>query len=48
MEPIMLVEVTAPIEFQGPVTANIIKKRGLMVGNESDEEYFSFQAEVRP
>lgn len=44
----MLVEVTAPVEFQSAVTNNIIKKRGLMVGNESDGEYFTFQAEVGP
>ncbi|KAK9143846.1 hypothetical protein Syun_013246 [Stephania yunnanensis] len=36
LEPVMLVELKAPTEFQGSVTGDINKRKGLIVGNEQD------------
>ncbi|KAF9304546.1 Elongation factor G, mitochondrial [Mortierella antarctica] len=46
MEPIMKVDVTAPIEFQGTVIGGINKRKGTIVDTESGEDYFSAVAEV--
>ncbi|KAF9106399.1 Elongation factor G, mitochondrial [Mortierella sp. AM989] len=46
MEPIMKVDVTAPIEFQGTVIGGINKRKGTIVDTESGEDYFSCVAEV--
>ncbi|KAF9931605.1 Elongation factor G, mitochondrial [Linnemannia zychae] len=46
MEPIMKVDVTAPIEFQGAVIGGINKRKGTIVDTESGEDYFSCVAEV--
>ncbi|KAF9412459.1 Elongation factor G, mitochondrial [Podila epigama] len=46
MEPIMKVDITAPIEFQGTVIGGINKRKGTIVDTESGEDYFSCVAEV--
>lgn len=43
----MLVEVTAPVEFQNSVTTQLIKKRAIITSNEENEEWFVLEAEVR-
>jgi len=46
LEPIMLVEVEVPTEFQGPVTGAISSKRGVILGTESRSGYTVISAEV--
>ncbi|KAG0239466.1 Elongation factor G, mitochondrial [Actinomortierella wolfii] len=46
MEPIMKVDVTAPIEFQGTVIGGINKRKGTISDTESGEDYFTCVAEV--
>ncbi|KAG0023184.1 Elongation factor G, mitochondrial [Entomortierella chlamydospora] len=46
MEPIMKVDITAPIEFQGTVMGGINKRKGTIVDTESGEDYFTCVAEV--
>ncbi|KAF9190951.1 Elongation factor G, mitochondrial [Haplosporangium sp. Z 767] len=46
MEPIMKVDITAPVEFQGAVIGGINKRKGTIVDTESGEDYFSCVAEV--
>ncbi|KAG9147719.1 hypothetical protein Leryth_014879 [Lithospermum erythrorhizon] len=36
LEPVMLVELKVPMEFQGTVTGDINKRRGLIVGNDQE------------
>ena len=46
LEPIMKVEVEAPVEYQGPVTGAISSKRGVIHGTENREGYAVIAAEV--
>lgn len=42
----MLVEVVAPMEFQGAVIASINKRRGVINGTDSTEGYFTLYCEA--
>lgn len=46
LEPIMLVEVSVPLEFSQGVTIDLVRKSGIVVSNESTDELFFVQAEV--
>lgn len=46
LEPVMIVEVTAPQEFQGVVVNNLSKRQSVMLGQEHSEGYFSIFAEI--
>lgn len=46
LEPIMSVEIVAPIEFQGPVLSNISKRGGLLTNREQTEGWFTAYVEV--
>ncbi|KAJ8686536.1 hypothetical protein QAD02_022330 [Eretmocerus hayati] len=46
LEPIMLVEITGPEEFQGSVMGQITKRKGLIMGVEGSEDWFTIYAEV--
>ncbi|KAG9305652.1 hypothetical protein G9A89_022574 [Geosiphon pyriformis] len=46
LEPIMNVEITAPIEFQGTVIGNLNKRKGIILDTEVHEDHFVTNAEV--
>ncbi|KAG8325959.1 hypothetical protein J6590_054172 [Homalodisca vitripennis] len=46
LEPIMLVEASAPSEFQGAVIAMISKRNGIMISQEGISDWFTLYAEV--
>ncbi|XP_067648094.1 elongation factor G, mitochondrial-like, partial [Eurosta solidaginis] len=46
LEPIMLVEVTAPEEFQGAVMGQLSKRHGIITGTDGSEGWFTVYAEV--
>ncbi|KAF9600647.1 hypothetical protein IFM89_011230 [Coptis chinensis] len=47
LEPVMLVELKVPSEFQGPVTGDINKRKGLIVGNDQDGDDCIITTHVR-
>ena len=46
LEPIMKVEVEVPADFQGPVTGELNKRRGLIISTETESEMTTIIAEV--
>uniref|UniRef100_A0A1B6G3A0 Elongation factor G, mitochondrial n=1 Tax=Cuerna arida TaxID=1464854 RepID=A0A1B6G3A0_9HEMI len=46
LEPIMLVEASAPSEFQGSVISMISKRSGIMISQEGISDWFTLYAEV--
>eukprot|EP00019_Armaparvus_languidus_P002965 CAMPEP_0168605710 /NCGR_PEP_ID=MMETSP0420-20121227/16142_1 /TAXON_ID=498008 /ORGANISM="Pessonella sp." /LENGTH=666 /DNA_ID=CAMNT_0008645245 /DNA_START=200 /DNA_END=2197 /DNA_ORIENTATION=- len=46
LEPIMKVEVSAPVEFQGSIIGNLTRRRGLIVGSETVDDYVNITCEV--
>ncbi|XP_078048110.1 mitochondrial translation elongation factor G 1 [Augochlora pura] len=46
LEPIMLVEVNAPLEFQGMIVGQISKRGGIVINTDAAEGWFTLTAEV--
>lgn len=46
LEPIMNVEVSFPIEFQGPVVGSINRKKGLLRDQDGDADYMTLTCHV--
>jgi len=46
LEPVMTVEVTAPIEFQGTVVSNLNKRKGIVLQTETALDSFTVSARV--
>ncbi|KAL4219901.1 elongation factor EF-G [Mactra antiquata] len=46
LEPVMTVEVTAPLEFQGQVAGSLTKRNGITQGIEGNEGFFVIYCEV--
>lgn len=47
LEPIMMVEVSTPTEFQGSIISQITKRNGIIVSTNEQDGYFVLSAEVR-
>ncbi|MBN1942825.1 MAG: elongation factor G [Phycisphaerae bacterium] len=46
LEPIMLVEVETPTEYQGPIVGDLNSRRGVILGTENKDNYAVVRAEV--
>ena len=46
LEPLMRVEICAPVEFQGPVVASVNRRKGLVINSEQEGDDVILQAEV--
>ncbi|XP_067949203.1 elongation factor G, mitochondrial-like [Watersipora subatra] len=46
LEPVMSVEVNAPLEFQGQVMAGLNKRNGVIINQDSHEGWFTIESEV--
>ncbi|KAJ2487250.1 Elongation factor G, mitochondrial [Coemansia sp. RSA 2320] len=46
LEPVMTVEVSAPVEFQGNVLGSLNKRKGMIIDTETQEDYCVVAAEV--
>ena len=46
LEPVMLVEINAPGEFQGSVMAGMTKRNAVILGTDANEGYFTLYCEV--
>lgn len=46
IEPIMLVEISAPEEFQSTVLGNLNKRHGVIINTETNQGWFNMQCEV--
>ena len=46
IEPVMMVEITAPAEFQGAVVGSINKRNGLILHTETNLGWFNMECEV--
>jgi len=46
LEPIMMVEVQVPPEFQGTITGSLSRRRGVIINTTADSDYVSIDAEV--
>ena len=46
LEPVMLVEIETPLDFQGPVVGDLNARRGVILGTENRENYAIVRAEV--
>ena len=46
LEPVMNVQVTSPIEFQGAVIGSLNKRKGTILDTEIHEDYFIVNADV--
>lgn len=47
LEPIMKVEVSLPVEFQGAVMGIISRRSGIVAGSDGKEGWVTLEAEVR-
>ncbi|KAG7201571.1 hypothetical protein KM043_004317 [Ampulex compressa] len=46
LEPIMLVEITGPEEFQGTILGQVSKRKGVIINTETNEGWFTITAEI--
>ncbi|PIA15135.1 elongation factor G, mitochondrial [Coemansia reversa NRRL 1564] len=46
LEPVMTVDVSSPVEFQGNVLGSLNRRKGLIVNTETQEDYCAITAEV--
>lgn len=46
LEPVMTVEISAPVEFQGTIIGQLNKRRGTVTGSEVDQDFVKIVADV--